>query len=72
MLEGISDRANKLYDAMKNAGLVDEGHMRTAEQITTLAKMPKNFVLDALGELSNKGYAKRKARDKAAGYWLIK
>jgi len=46
--------------------------MRDAEHITHIAKMPKNFVLQALQELMGKGYVKRKAREKAAGYWIIK
>jgi len=34
--------------------------------------MPKGMVLSALQELEAKGYAKRRARDKSAGYYLIK
>lgn len=71
-LEGVSDRANKVYDAMKAAGITGEDKMRDAEHITHISKMPKNFVLQALQELQAKGYVKRKAREKAAGYFLIK
>ncbi len=71
-LEGISDRANKVYDAMKSVGLTTEDKMRDADQITHMSKLPKNFVLQALQELMAKGYVKRKAREKAAGYYLIK
>ena len=71
-LEGISDRANKVYDTMKAASIASEDRMRDAEHITHIAKMPKNFVLQALQELMGKGYVKRRARDKAAGYWIIK
>jgi hypothetical protein len=71
-LEGVSDRANKVYDVMKAAGLTGEERMRDAEHITQISKMPKNFVLQALQELQAKGYAKRRAREKAAGYYLIK
>ena len=39
---------------------------------TPSPKMPKNFVLQALQELMGKGYVKRKAREKAAGYWILK
>jgi DNA-binding IscR family transcriptional regulator len=57
---------------MKDAGLTGEDRMRDAEQITNLAKLPKNFVLQALQELQAKGYIKRRAREKAAGYYITK
>jgi hypothetical protein len=71
-LEDVSDRSNKVYDAMKSAGITSEDKMRDAEAITKMSKLPKNFVLTALQELQSKGYARRRAREKAAGYWLIK
>jgi len=71
-LEDVSDRSNKVYDAMKAAGITSEDKMRDAEAITKMSKLPKNFVLQALQELQSKGYAKRRAREKAAGYWLLK
>lgn len=71
-LEDVSDRANKVYDAMKSAEITAEDKMRDAEVITKMSKLPKNFVLQALQELQSKGYARRKAREKAAGYYLIK
>jgi DNA-binding IscR family transcriptional regulator len=71
-LEDVSDRANKVYDTMKSAGATAEDKMRDADAITKMAKLPKNFVLQALQELQAKGYVKRKAREKAAGYYTIK
>jgi predicted transcriptional regulator len=71
-LPDVSDRANKVYDVMKAAGLTAEDKMRDADQITHMSKLPKNMVLNALQELMAKGYAKRRAREKAAGYYLIK
>ncbi len=71
-LEDVSDRSNKVYDTMKSAGVTSEDKMRDADAITKMAKLPKNFVLQALQELQAKGYARRKAREKAAGYYLIK
>ena len=71
-IEGISDRANKVYDAMKSSGLTTEDKMRDADQITNMSKLPKNMTLNALQELMAKGYVKRKAREKAAGYYIIK
>jgi predicted transcriptional regulator len=71
-LVDVSDRANKVYDAMKSAGLTSEDKMRDAEAITKMSRLSKAFVIQALQELQSKGYARRKAREKAAGYYLIK
>ena len=71
-LEDVSDRAGKVYEAMKSAGVTSEDKMRDAEAITRMSKLPKNFVLQALQELMSKGYVKRKAREKAAGYYVVK
>lgn len=71
-MEGLSTNAEKVYNAMKQAGIVGEDKMANAERITGISKLPKNFVLNALQELEKKGLAKRKAREKAAGYFLTK
>ncbi|HKZ23772.1 MAG TPA: transcriptional regulator [Thermoplasmata archaeon] len=68
----MSDRATKVYDAMKAAGITGEDKMRDAEAVTKMSKLSKNFVLQALQELQSKGYVKRKAREKAAGYYIVK
>ena len=71
-LEDVSDRANKVYDAMKSAGATAEDKMKDADAITKMAKLPKGMVLSALQELEAKGYVKRRAREKAAGYYTVK
>ncbi len=71
-LEDVSDRANKVYDAMKSAGVTSEDKMRDADAITKMARLPKGMVLSALQELESKGYARRRAREKAAGYYLLR
>jgi len=70
-LEGVSPNAEKVYEVMKELGIIGEAKMATAERITQAAKMPKPTVLNALQELQNKGYVKRKVREKAAGYYII-
>jgi hypothetical protein len=72
MPEGLSMYAEKVYNAMRQAGIDGEEKMANAERIVGLAKAPKNFVLRALDELQSKGLVKRKARDKSAGYYLVK
>ncbi len=71
-LEDVSDRANKVYDTMKSAGATAEDKMRDADAITKMVKLPKGMVLSALQELEAKGYVKRRAREKAAGYYIVK
>jgi len=72
MPEDTSDRTSKVYDVMKSAGATSEDKMRDADAIQKMVKLPKGMVLSALQELEAKGYAKRRARDKSAGYYLVK
>jgi DNA-binding IscR family transcriptional regulator len=67
-----SPNALRVYRAMKDLGNISDEKMGTAERITQSAKLPKNMVLNALQELQAKGYARRKVREKAAGYYLTR
>jgi DNA-binding IclR family transcriptional regulator len=68
----VGGNAVKVYKTMKEAGYLTDEKMGTAERITQSSKLPKNMVLNALQELQAKGWARRKVREKAAGYYLIK
>jgi len=68
----VSANAVKVYRAMKDLGMAAEEKMGTAERITQSAKLPKTMVMNALQELQAKGWARRKVREKAAGYFLTK
>ncbi|MGA8664639.1 MAG: transcriptional regulator [Thermoplasmata archaeon] len=68
----FGSNAVKVYKAMKDLGYLSEEKMGTAERVTMASKLPKNMVLNALQELQNKGWARRKVREKAAGYYLLK
>jgi DNA-binding IscR family transcriptional regulator len=68
----LSGNGVKVYKVMKEMGMLSDEKMGTAERITQTAKLPKNMVLNALQELQNKNYARRKVREKAAGYYLLK
>jgi len=68
----VSANAVKVYRAMKDIGMIVEEKMGTAERITQSAKLPKTMVMNALQELQTKGWARRKVREKAAGYFLTK
>jgi DNA-binding IclR family transcriptional regulator len=72
MPEGLTPNAEKVFKAMVAAGLVGEAKMMDAQRITNMSKLPKAQTMNALQELERKGYAKRKAREKSAGYFLTK
>jgi DNA-binding IclR family transcriptional regulator len=68
----VSGNAVKVYKVMKDLAFTSEEKMGAAERITQTTKLPKNMVLNALQELQVKGWARRRARDKTAGYYLVK
>jgi len=68
----VSSNAVKVYKAMKELAMLSEEKMGTAERITQSVKLPKTMVMNALQELQAKAWARRKVREKAAGYYLVK
>ncbi len=68
----VSSNAVKVYKAMKEMAVLSEDKMGTAERITQSSRLPKTMVMNALQELQNRGWARRKVREKAAGYYLVK
>lgn len=70
--EALTPNAKKIYEAMKKLGASSEDKLKTADDIMKAAGMGKGIVNNALQELMNKGYVKRVARQKSAGYFLIK
>ncbi|EQD34672.1 transcription regulator (HTH), partial [mine drainage metagenome] len=70
--EELSGNNLKVYKTMKELGFLSEEKMGTAERITQASRLPKNMVLNALQDLQTKGYARRKVREKAAGYFLLR
>jgi predicted transcriptional regulator len=68
----LSPNGVKVYKSMKESGFLSEEKMGTAERITQSVRLPKNMVLNALQELQSKSFARRKVREKAAGYYLTK
>ena len=72
MTDELSANGLRVYKTMKDLGMISEEKMGTAERITQSVKLPKNMVLNALQELQTKGWARRKVREKAAGYYLVK
>ncbi|MGC8610444.1 MAG: helix-turn-helix domain-containing protein [Thermoplasmata archaeon] len=70
--ETLSQNAKKVYEAMKKLGATSEDKMKTADDIMKAAGIGKGIVNNALQELQNKGYVKRVARQKSAGYYILK
>jgi predicted transcriptional regulator len=70
--DDVSANAAKVYKSMKELGVLTEERMATAERITQSVRLPKTMVMNALQELQTKGYARRRVREKAAGYYLVR
>jgi predicted transcriptional regulator len=71
-MDQISPNAKKVYDAMKKVGAISEDKLKTADDIMKAASVGKAIVTSALQELANKGFVKRIARQKSAGYFVVK
>ena len=71
-MDDISPNAKKVYDAIKKVGATSEDKLKTADDIMKAASVGKAIVAAALQELTSKGYVKRIARQKSAGYFIIK
>ena len=52
--------------------MLSEEKMGTAERIPQSARLPKTMVMKARQELQTKGSARRKVRENAAGYYLVR
>lgn len=68
----MSDNARKIYDAMKRIGATSEEKLKTADDIMKAASLGKAVVASSLQELQTKGFVKRVARQKSAGYYIVK
>jgi predicted transcriptional regulator len=68
----LTPNAVKVYKSLKEMGMVSEEKMVTAERVTMSVKLPKTMVMNSLQELQTKGFARRKVREKAAGYYITK
>jgi len=68
----LTPAGKKVYDAMKKLGATSPTALKTADDVMRAAGLPKGMTNNALMELVAKGFAKRVAREKAAGYYLLK
>ena len=67
----LNDDEKKVVEAMKSLKAVTEEGKKDVDQIAKTAMMPKGKVANIIQNLLFKKVAKRIAREKAAGYFLI-
>ncbi|EET90503.1 MAG: hypothetical protein LVQ97_02770 [Candidatus Micrarchaeales archaeon] len=58
--------------ALEEMGATKDSSIKTADDITKKCNRPKGLVTNTLVSLTQKGVIKRVAREKAAGYYLVK
>ena len=68
----LTPAGQKVYDALKKLGATNPDALRTADDVTRTSRLPKGMTNNALMELVAKGYARRMARQKSAGYYITK
>lgn len=68
----LTPAGKKVYETLQRLGATSSDSLKTADDIMRAASLPKGMANNALMELVAKGYAKRVARQKAAGYHLTK
>jgi len=68
----LTPAGQKVYDALKKLGATNPDALRTTDDIMRSARLPKGMTNNALMELVAKGYTKRVARQKTAGYYATK
>ncbi|VVB77455.1 Uncharacterised protein [uncultured archaeon] len=71
-MEELNPIERLIVTAMKELGATKESALKTADDITKKTNRPKSLVTNSLVLLAQKGVIKRVAREKAAGYYLVK
>jgi len=61
-----------IVKAMEELGATKDTSIKTADDITKKSNRPKGLVTNSLVTLVQKGIIKRVAREKAAGYYVLK
>lgn len=71
-IEGLTPHHNKIYDFLKDGGFVTPEKLQDADKVALAVKLSKGVVANLLLDLEKKGWVKRVARGKAAGYYVTK
>jgi len=72
MADDLTPIEQSVLQAMQELGATKDTAIKTADDITKKSNRPKGLVTNALVSLSQKGLIKRVAREKAAGYYVLK
>lgn len=70
--EELTNQEKQVYEGLKKVGATAEEKMKTADDVMRSIRLPKGIVNNALQSLIKKGYIKRVAREKSAGYFVVK
>ena len=68
----MNQNEKRIYDVIKRLGAITEDSVKTADDIMKAAQLGKGSVTASLQSLAAKGYIKRIARTKSAGYYGVK
>lgn len=71
-IAGATPQQQKVYDFLHSNGHLTETKLQDADRIALGAKLPKGIAAQALLDLEKKGFVRRVARGKAAGYYVTK
>ena len=71
-IAGATPQQQKVYDFLHSNGHLSESKLQDADRIALGAKLPKGIAAQALLDLEKKGFVRRVARGKAAGYYITK
>jgi predicted transcriptional regulator len=67
----LNPQEQKIVAALKSMGATSPEKIKTADDVMKTSNLAKGVVGNVLTTLVNKGVAKRVAREKAAGYYLL-
>ena len=71
-LPGVTPHHQKIYDFLHDGGYNNDQKLSDADKVALGAKLSKGIVANLLLDLEKKGWIKRVARGKAAGYYITK
>lgn len=72
IMSNLTGNEEKVYNAIKKLGALSEDKVKSADDIMKAAGVGKAIVSSSLLSLASKGYVKRVARAKSAGYFVLK
>ncbi|MES2154280.1 MAG: transcriptional regulator [bacterium] len=69
-LPNVTPHHQKIYNFLFEGGYTNENKLQDADKIALGVKLSKGVVANLLLDLEKKGFVKRVARGKAAGYFI--